>query len=661
MASARVGAVFRRFERLFTMGSVSGMTEGQLLDRFVTRHDQAAFEALVARHGPMVLGVCRRLLRNPDDAEDAFQATFLVLVRKAGSLRDRDLLANWLYGVAYRVSLRARAVSARRRSSEASAIEELVDHHVVEPGEEIRPWLRDEVFRLPEKYRAPIVLCYLEGLTHDEAADQLHWPVGTVKGRLSRARELLRSRLTRRGLAIGVSAGAVGELLAGDASAAVPPALVESTVKAAAMIAAGKAVSAGLVSAGAAALTEGTIQTMYLTKLKTAAALVAAGLLTTGVSVLAFQNTVKGGKETTEASRPLAAADSQPRKAAGPVRVPNDPKDPVRAAWEMVLFQFPDPTPQQIDRIAHWSRAMAEAEQYLAAAAGDDEKKAGAVRGHLDRMRQLYKITQGLSGPSQSQQADTARGWAESAERMLSDAAGKVARIPAPRPNPSTRPEQAGTSNEGGGGLEEDNTVIGLKARERLDYRMLARATGTPLPGTGGMGARTSKSAEDGGGGMEYANYDPKFMTRLDIAQLAAHVEGHDTNPRSRAIMKKLEEPIAMSFANETPLEDVLKYIKSATTGPNDTGIPIYVDPKGLEDATSELKSPVTLDLEGVPLKTTLRLILKQVGLAYCVKDGLLFISSPDGISQELIEFVATHPGEPADDGGSFGGTRTPY
>ncbi len=207
-------AVFIQLERLFHHGTATGSTEGELLERFVTHRDQAAFEAIVARHGPMVLTVCRQLLRDPNDVDDAFQATFLVLVRKAGSLKRCDLLGNWLYGVAHRIAVRARALAARRTGRTVAAIEAArsganhrsglkngINH--TSPSEPDRDsWLHQEIARLPEKYRVPIVLCYMEGVTHEDAARRLKWPLGTVKGRLARARDLLRNRLACRGVAL---------------------------------------------------------------------------------------------------------------------------------------------------------------------------------------------------------------------------------------------------------------------------------------------------------------------------------------------------------------------------------------------------------------------------------------------------------------------------
>ena len=188
---------------------VETLTDEQLLDWFLNRDDgsaEAAFRAIVLRHGPMVLGVCRHILNQLQDAEDAFQATFLVLARKAGSIRDRRVLARWLYEVAYRIAMRARTNGVRRRTHERQGGEMAAtvtnDNH---GWVELRPVLHEEVNRLPEKYRLPVILCYLEGKTNEEVAEQLKWPVGTVKGRLSRARDLLRSRLSRRGLALSAA------------------------------------------------------------------------------------------------------------------------------------------------------------------------------------------------------------------------------------------------------------------------------------------------------------------------------------------------------------------------------------------------------------------------------------------------------------------------
>ncbi len=198
------GAVVRDLEQVFDQGTATDLSEGQLLRRFVAEGDESAFSSLVSRHGPMVLGVCRRVLGTRPDADDAFQATFLVLLRRATALRDVDSLGPWLHGVAWRVASRARAGNARRRLEEEKAAATRPEQAEAEcPADrhELHAIIDEEINRLPEKYRRPIVLCYLEGLTQEAAARQLRWKAGVLRGRLDRARLRLRGRLARRGLA----------------------------------------------------------------------------------------------------------------------------------------------------------------------------------------------------------------------------------------------------------------------------------------------------------------------------------------------------------------------------------------------------------------------------------------------------------------------------
>ena len=275
MANGQLSAVLRFLSARVTARADAEATDGQLLRRFVGERSEAAFTALLQRHGPMVLGVCRRLLREPHDAEDAFQATFLVLVRKAGSISKPELLGNWLYGVAYRTALKARAKSARRRSVER----QVVDLPAVAPSAagdwaDVRSLLDELIRRLPAKYRVPFVLCYLEGRTNEEAARLLGCPKGTVLSRLARARERLRAPLARQGLA---PAGAFAIVLSGGAGfAAVPAALATSTIRAGTLVSAGEAAGAGAVPSRVAALTEGVLKAMLFTRLKVAAAVLLA-------------------------------------------------------------------------------------------------------------------------------------------------------------------------------------------------------------------------------------------------------------------------------------------------------------------------------------------------------------------------------------------------
>jgi RNA polymerase sigma factor (sigma-70 family) len=269
MTSRPLAAVLPHLRRLAAAGG-DDAGDPQLLERFLRRKDHDAFAALVRRHGPMVLAVCRRLLPEPHDAEDAFQATFLVLVRKASDVGRPERLGNWLYGVAYRIALKARGREARRRRTEQPLAEVPVEGGVADlVWRELRPVLDEELSRLPEKYRAPVVLCYLEGVSKRAAARQLGWPEGTLSVRLHRAREILRGRLTRRGLAL--SAGVVAAALArGAAPAAVPIHLAAAAV-------------AGPAPAPVAALAEGVLRVMWWNKVKLPAALFAVLLLAAGL------------------------------------------------------------------------------------------------------------------------------------------------------------------------------------------------------------------------------------------------------------------------------------------------------------------------------------------------------------------------------------------
>jgi RNA polymerase sigma factor (sigma-70 family) len=243
-------------------------SDQDLVQAFATGKDEAAFDVLVRRHGPMVLGLCRRLLGNEQDAEDAYQATFLVLARKARSLRARELVGNWLYGVARRTAQKARVARSRRAGHEAAA---LVPPSRDPVGEltvrEAQQTVDQELDRLPAKFRAPLVLCCLEGLARDEAARQLGWPVALVKSRLEQGRELLRQRLGGRGLTLPAGLLSLG-LFASAAQAGVRPALAGATVRAGALVAMG-ASAAGLVSTQAIALSQAMLRTMFWSAAKT--------------------------------------------------------------------------------------------------------------------------------------------------------------------------------------------------------------------------------------------------------------------------------------------------------------------------------------------------------------------------------------------------------
>jgi RNA polymerase sigma factor (sigma-70 family) len=309
MAAASFGITLRHFLRRIGPHSVDEQSDSSLLARFAAERDEAAFAALVARHGPMVLGVCRRVLHDAYDADDVFQATFLVLASKAAALDGRRPLASWLYIVARNLALKFRARLAQRRSHEKEAHTMLT----IKPRNdtawrELRDLLDAELGQLPEKYRAPLVLCHLEGMTHAAAALELGWPAGSMAKRLARGQQLLRARLASRGLAL--SSVALAALLAENGSAAVPASVSGGMGRAAALYVAGQSTTS-LASAPAVALARGTLQTMSLAKLKIAAG-VLLGLAFAGVG--AGLVTLHGGTTQPQIASP-ALAENDPAPA----------------------------------------------------------------------------------------------------------------------------------------------------------------------------------------------------------------------------------------------------------------------------------------------------------------------------------------------------------
>ena len=282
-------------------------TDGQLLDLFVRLRDEGAFATVVRRHGPMVLGVCRRVLRNSADADDAFQAAFLVLARKAATIGTRHLLAQWLHGVAYNTARKLRQTNARRAARERP-LEETSEPPAPAPDtrDELLAILDEELNQLPDRYRAVVVLCDLQGLTRREAAERLACPEGTVAGRLARARDLLAARLARRGLIPAVAL--LGTVLAGRAAIALPPATLAAVVHAVGVDDLAHATAKGLISPRVADTTEGVLKSMFATKLRTTvAAVLCCGLaLACAAGAIHFAN----------------AQPADPRKANGAGRLP---------------------------------------------------------------------------------------------------------------------------------------------------------------------------------------------------------------------------------------------------------------------------------------------------------------------------------------------------
>jgi RNA polymerase sigma factor (sigma-70 family) len=322
MSGGATGEIARHLRQLFGEGTLAGLTDAQLLDRFRTGGDALAFTAIVARHGPMVRDVCHSVLRDPADADDAFQAAFLVLARRAGTVRSRAGVGGWLHRVARRIAVRAATARRERPHADAVAIpgslgpgpgpvtdaDPDADPARAAARRELRGLVHEELARLPEPYRAVIQLCDLEGLSHDDAARRLRWPVGTVKGRLARGRDRLRDRLRRRGIDGPAPALAVG-------STAVNEALLGRTVA----LASG---AAGAVPAGVAVLVAEALRSMFWTNLKLGTlAAVALALLAGGVAAL--------GGGPPEGDAPAAALAARPATPA-PAPVPEAEADDER-------------------------------------------------------------------------------------------------------------------------------------------------------------------------------------------------------------------------------------------------------------------------------------------------------------------------------------------
>jgi RNA polymerase sigma factor (sigma-70 family) len=340
MTTAQLGLALRHVRRLLNGHRSEELSDGQLLEQFAVARDTVAFEVLLRRHGPLVLSVCRRVLVREHDAEDAFQATFLVLARKAASVRKRESVGSWLYGVAYRVAVEAKTSAVRRRGREALLTDVCragafasdesrertgfmqedpmqIDPAVEASRREVRALLDEELGRLPDKYRAPLVLCYLQGKTNAEAAEELGWAAGTFKTRLLRGREMLRAKLTGRGVAVASSA-LMAVLAASAARAAVPMTLLHTTKRAAVCFAAGKT-AGGLLSVKAISLAQTMLKSLTFTKLKLALVVsVTLSLLSAGATALVYtpaaaQVPGRAGENQGPSATAPAASNERPR------------------------------------------------------------------------------------------------------------------------------------------------------------------------------------------------------------------------------------------------------------------------------------------------------------------------------------------------------------
>jgi RNA polymerase sigma factor (sigma-70 family) len=372
-----------QLDRLFRVGTIGGMTDPELLEQFLGGPDEAAelaFEALVKRHGPMVFRVCRSVLRDTHAAEDAFQATFLVLARKARTLGSRELLGNWLYGVAFRTARKAKVLAIRRRAFELqagmgkpAAIGQLHSDCGLDDLEQV---LHQEIDRLPASYRAAVVVCYLKGMTQAQAAQELRLAESTIRGRLARARKLLGQRLVRRGIALSAGLAALDAPVEADFLNVIS---AQSRSIACAALQFGKLGqrALGAVSATAQGIAQGVLKTMWLNSLKTIAALaIAAIFLTAGTASLL----------------PRRAA-ANPQIGAPPLGIAPDALAPAlvsKVAAELEPAPSPDPPPQKDAQTSKVRSAKGKARRQAQQAAVDPDL-AKVAPGPIDRALPLSK------------------------------------------------------------------------------------------------------------------------------------------------------------------------------------------------------------------------------------------------------------------------------
>lgn len=395
MKFAATGSMARGLSGLFEGGTLSGMREGQLLDRFRDTRDERAFATLVGRYGPMVRGVLRAMRVEEDAIDDAFQATFLVLARRAGGIRDPERLGAWLYGVAHRVAAKARVSTARRRAREVSTCPGDLALRAAPPLSESvdfadeAPLIHQEVARLPARYRDPVVLCWLDGQTHVEAAERMRCPVGTVKGRLSRARLLLRDRLARRGVTLG--SASVLFTINRAARAEIPAFTCDVLAQAAAAFARGTTLPTALMPS--AKLAERVLVAMTLSSLKwISTGVLAIGLISAGVGQ---GRALAPGSELASAAAngPIRQADARDDNAAeeAAAQDPDAPDanqrrlDAAKRLFDAANTSFLNGT-LEIDRLFSASERLMDAEMRVAADAGG---RRAAMERHLALAKQV--------------------------------------------------------------------------------------------------------------------------------------------------------------------------------------------------------------------------------------------------------------------------------
>lgn len=552
LATNRPSAAFPGLAQLLETGTLAGLGDGELLDRYRCHDGPAsgrAFAALVERHGGLVLRTCRAVLPDPDDAHDAFQVTFLVLARKAGTIRRRETLAAWLHGVALRTAASARGAIARRRRHERLA--SILTREAVPPREfdDSAAVLHEEVARLPDRLRVAVLICEFEGLPLAAAAARLGCPVGTVKSRLARARERLKLRLTARGLDPAsepwgqVKTQPLSPRLADETAAGVPKN------------------HAGVVatSAAMAAWESAVLRGMFMSKLlkSLAAAGLVAGCLTTGVGLLARQpgSQAPAGlppagpnsrfEEQTKAEGvPPERADAGVPNLAGSVALAR--VDTIRELFELSKRRF-EAGETDLESVCLTSVRLLDAQRDLSQATQD---VLTATKGHSDRMTALEDEVRKLFEAGKASNADllTVRSYRLEANlRLVELTSGEKPRVP-----------------------------------------------------------------------------DAAVNRQTDPARLDAQIRAYTDKIRDGLLKEKLDTPVSLDFPKPTPFGTVLKAARAISVYGIDTGLPIYVDPAGLQAAGKTIDTPIILLAHEVPLREALRRIAEAMGMTYGIAEGMI-------------------------------------
>jgi RNA polymerase sigma factor (sigma-70 family) len=623
VATRRKNSVLGELRTLFNVGAIGEMTDGQLLERFATGGVAAelAFAALVERHGVVVLQTCRSILRDEHEAEDAFQATFLVLVRKAGSLWMRDSLGPWLHQVAYRAAMCSRSATARRTVHERRAAEMIAgrdDGGMADDGKgaDLGAAIHAEIERLPERFRVPIVLCDLEGRTHEQAARHLGCPVGTIKSRLARGRLRLRDRLTRRGLT--VPAGIVVARLQPRTTWAAPAASwVESTTRAAMQIAAGRPLPGAISPAVVAVIRESSMGLFRNSSKRAALAVVTLGALAAGLVRAGLLTPTGDPENPARIQTARAAAGAQVPRNEGPRPEARDTVD-FRGQWQVLYVAGPVagkregyPTPDLTVRATDKTIEL----PTLTGNPKDPASTVGATS---------YTLYPGLKeADEQVESAQERLEWNRIALHRLRQAASTKPVLEAILIDRKKAFDLAETALQNAESRRFERKAAGSDEESRIDMKA-GPGEGKALQGIYRFKGDILTICYD-----EADRRRPETFAANKSSERLVILRRLDMEKRNEAILKKLDKPIPLRV-KDRELGHVLSYIKEATTEPGDTGVPIYVDPAALAKAQVLITTRVTYESEdGEPLKDSLTVVLGRLGLKYRVEDGLLKIDRP--------------------------------